>query len=216
MPALRLWLSILSNIDDLKFVISMIGEILGGDAVQKAADLIAYYDNNIALCKSRTDSIAQADRPTVFYSAGTMITTEGNGSIVTDWIALAGGVNVAAANGVDGMFIDVTQEELMQWDPDIIICRDAATKDEYYNDPTLSSLSAVQNDRVYVNPKSVYTWCVRSADEAIQPLWAATVIQPELFSDIDMTEETRAFHAEFYGLDLTDAEINAILIPSAG
>ncbi len=206
----------MSNIDDLKFVITLIGEILGGDAVQKAADLIAYYDANISLCSSRTDSIADADRPTVFYAAGKMTTTEGNGSIVKDWTELAGGVNVAAENGVDGMFIDITQEQLMQWDPDVIICRDAATKDEYYNDPTLSALSAVKNDRVYVNPKSVYVWCVRSADEAIQPLWAATVIQPELFSDIDMVEETRTFHNEFYGLDLTDDEINSILYPTAG
>ncbi|SHH85526.1 iron complex transport system substrate-binding protein [Sporobacter termitidis DSM 10068] len=203
-----------SSIKDLQFTVDLIGQILGGDAVQKAADLIDYYNANIELCTSRTDSIAEADRPTVFYSAGAVLTTEAIGSIVTEWIELAGGINVAAANGVKGMFVDVTQEELMKWDPDIIVCRDAATKDEYAKDPTLSKLSAVKNGKVYVNPMGLYTWCVRSADEAIQPLWAGTVIQPELFSDIDMVKETRDFHSKFYGLDLTDDEINAILFPA--
>lgn len=207
--------TITTSIADLKYTVQLVGDILGDEASAKADKLLKYYDEVIELCKSRTDDIATEDRPTVFYAAGSMITTEGSGSIVKEWIELAGGVNVAAENGVDGMFIDVTQEELLEWDPDIIICRDAATKDEYYNDPTMSSLSAVQNDKVYVNPKSVFVWCVRSADEALQPLWAATIIQPELFSDIDMVEKTRVFHNEFYGMDLSDDEVNAILFPTA-
>ncbi len=203
-----------ASMKDLQFTVTLIGQILGGDAVQKAADLIDNYNANIQLCSSRTDSIPDADRPTVFYSCGSTITTEGIGSITVEWIHLAGGINVAAANGFEGTIKDTTKEQLMKWDPDIIICRDAATKDEYYNDPTLSALKAVKNNHVYVNPKSIYVWCVRSADEAIQPLWAGTVIQPKLFSDIDMAKVTRDFHAKFYNLNLKDDEINAILNPT--
>ena len=194
--------------------IALIGEILGGTHAEKSKQLLDYYHANLDRVTSVTDKISEAERPTVFYSAGGTITTEANGSIVKEWIEVGGGINVAAANGVEGMFVDVTPEELMEWDPDIIICRDYATKAEYYDDPTLASLSAVQNDKVFINPYGIFKWCVRSADEAIQPLWAASVIQPELFTDIDMVEECRQFHKEFYGLDLSDAEVDSILFPT--
>ncbi len=202
------------SVESLKFTMTLLGEILGGDAADKAAQLCAYYNENISLVTSRTESIADADRPRVFYAADGVLNTEGSGSIVTEWIEMAGGINVAAENGIEGGFIDISQEQLLEWDPDIIVCRDADQKDAYAADPTLSQLSAVKNDRVYVNPKSVFVWCVRSADEALQPLWAATIIQPELFSDLDIVQATRDFHQDFYGLTLTDEEIAGILSPT--
>jgi iron complex transport system substrate-binding protein len=204
-----------SSMAAIQNYIVLIGEILGGEHLTKSQGLLAYYEDNLDTVTSVTDAIAKEDRPTVFYAASGVLNTEGSGSIVKEWIEVAGGVNVAAENGIDGMFVDVTAEQLMEWDPDIIICRDASQKAEYESDPTLSALSAVQNGKVYVNPYGVFKWCVRSADEAIQPLWAATVIQPDLFTDIDMVEETRSFHVEFYGLDLTDEEVQSILFPAA-
>lgn len=205
-----------STIDQLKFYIKLVGEVLGGDSVKKADQLLEYYNKNIELVTARNDAIAKEDRPTVFYAANGVLNTEGENTIVKEWIELSGGVNIAAENGVDGGFKDITQEQLLEWDPDFIICRDAKHKDAYLADPTLSKLSAIKNGNIYVNPKSVFIWCVRSADEAIQPLWASTIFQPELFKDIDMVEETRKFHKDFYGLDLTDEEIQSILFPTEG
>lgn len=194
--------------------IALIGEILGEKHAEKAQRLLKYYQENLDRVTAVTNGIPKEKRPTVFYSAGKTITTEGNNSIVKEWIEIGGGINVAAEHGVDGTFVDVTPEELLEWDPDIIICRDYATKAEYENDAVLSALSAVKNKKVLVNPYGIFKWCVRSADEAIQPLWAATVIQPELFKDIDMKEECRKFHKEFYNLDLNDDEVNSILFPT--
>jgi len=50
--------------------------------------------------------------------------------------------------------------------------------------------------------------CTRSAEEALQTLWAAKTLHPELFGDIDVVQETQIFHAKFYHYNLgrDDAE----------
>ena len=37
-------------------------------------------------------------------------------------------------------------------------------------------------------------------------LWLATIVQPELFSDIDIIEEIKYYYREFYEFELTDEQ----------
>jgi iron complex transport system substrate-binding protein len=194
--------------------ITLIGDVLGDGAPAIAAELVKDYRDNMAMVRAKTDPIAKKDRPKVFYAADNVLNTEGAESIVTSWIEMAGGINVAAENGVKGMFIDVTLENLLEWDPDIIICRDAEHKSNYMSDARFASLSAVKNNKVFVNPKGVFVWCVRSADEVLQPVWAASVIQPELFGDIDVGAYVKAFYQKYYHYDPSEAEIENILTPT--
>lgn len=202
------------NPEELKTGITLLGDILGKKASENAKKLCDYYDNNMNLVTTKTKNIQKNKRPKVYYAANNPLNTEGKDSIVTSWIEMAGGVNVAAENNVSGTFVDVSAENLTVWNPDIIIVRDYEHKNKIFNDPKFSEISAVKNKKVYVNPKGVFVWCVRSADEALQVLWAATVIQPDLFKDINMKDEVKKFYKDFYKYDVTDAEKQDILNPT--
>ena len=82
------------------------------------------------------------------------------------------------------------------------------------DDPVLSALTAVQEGKVYVAPIGIYNWAVRASEAAIMPLWAATVISPELFPELDIEQETWDFHNFYYGMDLSDEQIQQILHPA--
>lgn len=194
--------------------VKMIGEVLGGDAPQIASELVSDYEKNMAAVKAKTDAIPKEKRPTVFYAANNTLNTEAKGSIVTSWIEMAGGVNIATEKGIEGLFKDVTLETLLEWDPDIIIARDAAHKQEYMTDKRFANLSAVKNDKVFVNPRGVFVWCVRSADEVLQPIWAGTVIQPELFSDLNVEDYVTDFYDKYYHYQVTEADLQDILNPA--
>ena len=45
----------------------------------------------------------------------------------------------------------------------------------------------------------------------MQILWAAKTIQPEIFADIDVRAETKAFYKKFMNYELSDAEFEYIL-----
>ncbi len=158
--------------------------------------------------------IPENEKPRVYYAASGLTNTEGTGSITNYWAGAAGGVNVATENGIEGTFIDIDVETLLSWNPDIIVLRDAEFYQQLMDDPTLSTMDAVKNGKVYVAPKGIYNWAVRASEAAIMPLWAATIIQPELFKDIDIEQETRDFHQKYYGMELTDDQVYTILHPA--
>jgi iron complex transport system substrate-binding protein len=201
----------------LKAGVTLVADVLGGDAPARAQQFATYYDSNIAKVQAKTASIPPASQPKVYYTAGNPLQTEGQNSIVDIWMSQGGAQNVAAVNGVNTApaFATVPLENVVKWNPDIIVCRDAATKPQILADPRWSNIAAVRNHRVYTNPQGVYVWSVRSAESALEPLWAGKTFHPGLFPNLDMTSEVRNFYHQFYSYDLSDQQINAILNPAA-
>ena len=204
------------NPDQLKAGVDLVADIVGGDAPTKAQTFARYYDDNIARVQTKIDPIPEANRPTAYYTAGNPTQTEGQKSIVTIWMSQGGARNIAAANGVQGpAFTDVTLEDVIRWNPAYIICRDGPTKTQILGDPRWRTIAAVRANKVLINPKGVYVWSVRSAESALQPLWAAKTFHPDLFADLDMTAEVKRFYQQFYNYTLTDQQTAAILNPPA-
>jgi iron complex transport system substrate-binding protein len=206
------------NPTQLKAGVTLVANILGGGAVARGQQFATYYDGNIARVQAKTVNIAPASQPKVYYTAGNPLQTEGQGSIVDFWMNEGGGQNVAAVNGINTApaFAMVSFEDVLKWNPDIIICRDPDTKQQILADSRWSNIAAVRNKRVYINPSGVYVWSVRSAESALQPLWAAKTFHPDLFPSLDMANEARNFYAQFYSYKLSDEQIEKILNPVKG
>lgn len=199
------------NPEELKQGITLAGKVLGAKEEKNAEAFCKYYDDNMKRVTAKTSSLPRDKKVKVYYAANGPLNTEGKNSIVTSWIDMAGGINVAAEGGVDGILKDVAMEDVMKWNPDVIIARDAPHKAAILKDERFKSINAVKNNQVYINPKGVYQWCVRSADEALQVLWAAKILHTDMFTDIDMNKEVKDFHKTYYNYELTDDEVQKIL-----
>jgi iron complex transport system substrate-binding protein len=199
------------NPEELMAGIRLAAQILGPQEEAAAARFTDYYRANIRRVRARTDPLPPARRPRVYYGSGDALSTEGSDTLVDAWISLGGGINVASAHGIAGMGRRISLESLVLWQPDIIITNTAANRAAILANPALRALPAVQGGRVYVNPKGVYSWGVRSADEALQVLWAAKTIHPELFPDLDIAAEVKRFHRDFYHHEMSDDDVARML-----
>jgi iron complex transport system substrate-binding protein len=207
---------VLSTFDTPRQLVSgvqLVANVLGGNAPAQASGYVSYYNATLARVTSATGHLPPASKPTVYYDEGSPLVTEGKNSMVTTWIDEAGGTNVAADHGVTGVFQTVNLEDLVSWNPDFIICRDAATQRQILQDPRYQAITAVRENHVLVNPQGVFVWSVRSAEEAMQPLWAATLLHPNLFPNTDMRQVVRNFYQRFYHYTPTDQQIDSILNP---
>jgi iron complex transport system substrate-binding protein len=202
-----------SNAEEFKKGITLMGNILGEKESGVAEKFIAYYDSNIDKVGLKTKNLALENKKRVYYVTDTPLDTEGRNSIATSWIEAAGGINVAAEGGVDELSAKVSMESILEWDPEFIVIRDAKNKDAIINDEKWKNITAVKSNNVYVVPKGVNVWSARSADGALQILWSAKLLHPELFSDIDIESETRSFYEDYYHYKLNDEELNEILNP---
>ena len=197
----------------LRKTVTITADVLGGKAPEIAKQYIEYLDSKIKFAEDKTKNIADTDRPSVLHIVGgdNLLKVDGHKTIIDEWIRYAGGKNAITA---DGPQITVTIEEIVKANPDIIIIGGTQSRkgiEQLMNDPQWASLKAVQNGRVYSNPVGTFNWDRYSAESALQILWAGQIIQPQLFSDVNLVKETQDFYKTFLHYDLSAEDAQRII-----
>lgn len=196
----------------MEYCISLTAKVLGGDAIPRAAAYNAYLDSKIAQISAVTKEMPAAQKPRVLHiTASNPLTVDGNKTIIDQWITVAGGVNAAA--GIPGAMKTVTLEQIVTWNPDVIIVgADSKNfQDVLAANPAWHKISAVKNHRVIYNPDGAFLWDRYGAEEALQIQWAAKVLHPAQFKSINIEAETRYFYQKFLNYPLSDDDIQQIL-----
>lgn len=210
------------NYAELPRSITLAGEVYGGVAVERAAAFNAYFADKYEMVKARTAALRPDERPRVVHiSSFPPLVIDGNSTLIQEWIELGGGT--AAAVGIDGLAKGITFEQLLEWDPDVIVVQtpggDQGLKansgqsviDELAKSPGWSDLAAVRNSRVVINPQGMYPWERFGPEQALQIQWIAKTLHPELFKDLDIRAEARSFYRTFFNYDLSEAELDQML-----
>jgi iron complex transport system substrate-binding protein len=201
-----------SSLDGLKTTVRMTGEALGERESQVAAEYIRYFEDNIRRVTEVTSKLPESERPKVLHTATPgILVVDGRQSVIDDWINVAGGVNAA---DVVGLGRPVTMEQVAAWNPDVIIVGTAPNQQHrqaILDDPRWRQIKAVKEGKVFVNPSGAYLWDRHSAEAALQVLWAAKLLHPALFADLDVNQEAKNFYARFFHHVLTDSELASIM-----
>lgn len=205
-----------TDFNSLKDCFQLTGDILSGDAKQRAQQYDNYLDSKLKMVTDVTSKIPLANRPKVLHltSLSPNIADGGN-TIIDAWIQAAGGVNAAAE--VPGSFKEVSMEQILKWNPDVIILGTGNTglgaknADLLKTDPQWQNIKAVKNGQVYVNPNGAFMWDRYGAEEALEIQWAAKTLNPDKFTNLDMNQVTKDFYKTFLNYNLTDDETNRIL-----
>ena len=96
---------------------------------------------------------------------------------------------------------------------------DVYKRQDLYNNTAVdghdwSGIKAVQNKRVYKIPLGMYYWFPPSSDSPLMLQWMAKQMHPDLFEDLDIEQEVREYYTQFYGIELTDEQLDLILNPT--
>ena len=197
--------------------ILFIGKVIGAE--DKAKELNDFNNKYLNMVQERSSSLSDADKKTVYYAEGDDgLQTNPSHSAHGQLIDLVGGKNVAdsAAQGNTTGGIQVSIEQVIKWNPDIIITTDPEFYASVYDNPNWANIKAVQNKEVYLSPLSPFKWFDRpvGANMIIGVPWTAKVIYPDQYKDIDMIETTKEFYSNFYHYDLSDDEAKQMLLDS--
>ena len=202
-----------TNHADMKKGVSIMAEVIGGDAPKIAQKFNDYFDQNLQKVLSKTSKIAQNERPKVLHIADgkNLFKVDGSNTIIDEWITVAGGINAVQKAG---NMLEINAKEIPNMNPDVIIIGRAKAPEilqKIYKNPIYADTNAVKNKRVYVNPTGVFSWDRYGAEGALQILWAAKTLHPENFKDLDIVAETKKFYKEFLHYELSNNEVNYIL-----
>lgn len=201
-----------STTDEIKQNVSIVGEIFGGKSVQKAREFNAYFDENVNFVRNRTAKIAKKKRVlSLSFRSGNFATISAD-DIGADYIRIAGGIN-ASSQGDFKVSTTINEEQVIVFNPDVIITYTAQSAKAIRENPAFKGLKAIESGQVFVVPAGVFLWGTRSAEGALQPLWLAKVLYPELFADLNLESKVREFYKRFYNYELSDDELELILNP---
>ncbi|MDI9502948.1 MAG: ABC transporter substrate-binding protein [Bacillota bacterium] len=203
------------TVDELCESYLLLGEILGGNAGNRAKEFVDYYQASVADAREKTKDLTEEERVRFLLvrQAGDSRSTINSNDISQTYIEAAGGINVAAdakpGEGTQQIVIDA--EQIVAWNPEVIMAASQSGAESLRNDPALATVDAVVNDRVIVCPYGVYMWSVRSGEGAMLTPFLGTVLHPERFSDVNMEEIVRDFFQRFYQYEISDEEIQNTL-----
>lgn len=118
-------------------------------------------------------------------------------------LEMGGGENVAAELE-DTYWADVSYEQLLAWNPEVIImASDAAySKDELLADPQLQQLDAVKNGRVYAMPSAFESWDSPVPSALVGSRWVASVLHGEEYAFEQFQADAADFYQQFYGVEI--------------
>jgi iron complex transport system substrate-binding protein len=178
---------------------------------QADADRFARYaDTTIKSTVGRVAAIEPSARPRVYYARGPRgLVTGLGGSINVETIEMLA-QNVAGAN--KGGLANVSVEQLLLWNPDVIVTIDQDFAANVRSDPALASMKAVRDGRVHLSPKMPFGWVdfPPSVNRLIGLWWLAKILYPDKFPE-DIRALTRDFYTMFYHRTPEDAQIDHVL-----
>lgn len=178
-----------TTLDDKAYeTIRILGELYGKE--DRAQELTAYLHGIEEDLAQRTEGIADEDKPSAYVCGVSFKGAHGFEGTEANYgpFVLIRANNLADATGQELAF-DIDPEQVLVWDPDVIfvdfngldlIREDYAKNPDFYN-----SLTAVKEGRVY--SQISFRSSASNLETALaDAYYAATVLYPEQFADIDI------------------------------
>jgi iron complex transport system substrate-binding protein len=183
---------------------ALIGRREQGEAFARSAE------DTIKTITQRVGTIPPERRPRVYYARGPRgLETGLGGSINVETIEL---IARNVADGTRGGLANVSIEQVLLWNPEIIVTIDHDFAANVLSDPAWAPVAAVRARRVHLSPKLPFGWVdvPPTVNRLIGLWWLAKILYPDLFPE-DLRALTRAFYTRFYHVTPTDTQIDRVL-----
>jgi iron complex transport system substrate-binding protein len=186
-----------------------VGKLLG--VAKRGEDLAMFAEHAIDALRGVLLIQSPTERPTVYYGRGPDgLETALPGAPADEALAEAGVLNVAAPLG-RGQLVRITRQQLLEWNPAVIIAETGSFFAALHRDPAWRNLAAVRDKKVFLAPSLVFGWIddPPGVNRLIGLHWLAGLLYPEN-SQSDVWSLTQDFYDKFYGVKLSDPQIAAI------
>jgi iron complex transport system substrate-binding protein len=187
-----------------------VGDLLGVSA--RAGELATYAETSLKTLNDGLAKIPAADRPKVYYGRGPEgLETGLAGSINLEILEAVGAANVAAAAGKGGL-TNVSLEQVLGWNPDIILAASPKFAAAAKSDASWANIAAVKAGKVYTTPSLPFGWfdSPPGINRLLGVSWLEALLYPKAFN-VDLKSDTKSFFKLFYQVDLSDAQLDSLL-----
>lgn len=196
-------------------IYTLLGQVTGDT---EHAETLSNYSRNTL---EGITEIPEDERITIYYANGIdSLNTSSKGSPASLIFDMVYAENVCQLPSETGDRIQVTAEHVIEWNPEYIFVNGEPKEDytgsaaaqEMLDNPLYENVAAVMNGNVINIPKSPFAWLdrPRSLNRIIGINWLGSILYPDYYTFTN--DDIKEFYSLFYHVDLTDEELEELLL----
>jgi ABC-type Fe3+-hydroxamate transport system substrate-binding protein len=201
------WQSPLSELEKWNIEIKIVGVVL--EREEEAEDLISFMEEKTSLVTDILSKIPDSEKPRVYFASragshGYEITRTTGYYRAIDY---AGGLNVAKEDAATTSEFEVSKEQIIVWNPDIILLKchksNPPSESQYTIEMALSdpefiagNVNAVKNGNVYYCMATCRGYPIQRYIPEV--MYFAKMFHPEEFNDLDLEKEGNEIMEKFF------------------
>lgn len=201
-------------LDSMDVTYALLGELLGRE--EEARVLSDYCADVYSRMLALADGVKKVNMLYVTGEEGLNVLARG--SFHTEVIdMMANNLAVVDSPSSKGTGNEVDMEQILTWNPDVIIFSDRSIYASVGDDPLWQSVAAIKNNTYYEVPLGPHNWLgmPASVQRLLGMLWMGKLLYPEA-ADYDLYAEAAQYYKLFYHCDLTQAQYDALVANSIG
>ena len=187
---------------DYEEALLLLGDVCG--VKERAEEVIAYINANLADLKTRTADVPDGNKPTVLGAAATFKGLHGIEGVYTKYAVFeainANDVTKGISEQSSGVLID--KEQVIGWNPQYIFLDSGGVglvKNDYEKNPDFyAHLRAVKNNNLYQYPSST-SYYSNLEISLVNSYYAGSILYPEQFKDVVFADRAAEIFEFFLG-----------------
>jgi iron complex transport system substrate-binding protein len=189
----------------------LLGPMLG--VTERAEQLAKRAEAIFGEVEAASRAVPAEKHPRVYLARRANGLESGNrGSINTEIIERAGGINVVDAGREGGGLVAVSLEQVLRWNPDTIITTDRNFVNETKTNPAWADVEAVKKQRIFQSPNLPFGWIdgPPSVNRLLGLQWLSRLFFPDGRAG-DIRADAREFYRLFYQVELSDQDLDRLM-----
>lgn len=197
--------------EGLEKVVKLVADVFGTKEAQaKANEYCKYLDSSVEYVNSKTENLEEDDRVSAIVIKDTKnYSAYGSTRYTGKWVEMCG-ANYSMVNEDAYANVNLTQEQILEYNPDFIFFAMPEQADKFLEDSTWKELKAVKEENVFNIPSGLNTWSNSGAESALIFKWAFAKMYPSLSDDFDAKIVT-SYYKTFYNFDISAEDIQKTL-----
>ena len=191
-----------------------LGELL--DMPQEAEALAAYCDRVYARTVEIAGSVEKKNLLYITGDQGLNVIARGSyhGEIID---LLSNNLAVVESPSSKGTGNEVDMEQILLWDPDVILFAPESIYGDVKNRPEWQAVSAIRNGTYYEAPFGPYNWMgfPPSVQRYLGMMWMSQLLYPET-AQYDLYGAVKEYYELFYHCDIAQDQFDALVQNSIG
>ena len=186
------------SFETIKNSITLMGVLLGEN--KQAQKINAFFDSKVKVAKEVSQKVSTTIRA-VYLGSSTPLSVANGVMLQSVMLETVGAINVAKDVPGAGGFIDVSLEEMIKWDPEVIYIPTFAqySLEDILNDPAWGSIKAIRDKRVFVFPSTLEPWDYPTPSTAMGLTWLLHNLYPERYSLDQVIADAKEYYQLVYG-----------------